>query len=385
MPALTAAETTEPDAAIATPTGLDVLLPDGRRAYFNAFWLRDNCPSSFDPVTRERTYDILHRAAPPVVASAAVEGDALVIRWQGEDHVTRHPLGFLAAHADPRPRPDIAELARRPWYADHYRQVARFSHAELMADRSRVADWIEALIADGVAIVTDMPDSDAGLAETVALIGQVRPTFWGAYFDVRTRIDPDNLAYTAKALELHTDTPAEDPAPGIQFLHCRANSVAGGMSLFADGAAVAEDFRIESPAEFRLLAETAVPFYNEHDRYDMRARQRIIELDRHGAVEGLTISQHMLDILDLDQRLLDAWYPAFVRFGRKLQDERYLMRFRLEAGECIVFDNHRIVHGRESYTADSGMRYLRGCYADRGEMRSTYRAIRGQGRFKGTA
>ena len=58
------------------------------------------------------------------------------------------------------------------------------------------------------------------------------------------------------------------------------------------------------------------------------------------------------------------------------------MRFRINAGECIVFDNHRIVHGREAYSATSGARYLRGTYADRGEMRSTYRALTSEGRFK---
>ena len=49
------------------------------------------------------------------------------------------------------------------------------------------------------------------------------------------------------------------------------------------------------------------------------------------------------------------------------------MRFRLNAGECIVFDNHRIAHGREAYSATSGERHLRGCYSDRGELRSAYR------------
>jgi gamma-butyrobetaine dioxygenase len=58
------------------------------------------------------------------------------------------------------------------------------------------------------------------------------------------------------------------------------------------------------------------------------------------------------------------------------------MRFRLNATECIVFDNHRIVHGREAYSATSGERHLRGCYADRGELRSTYRALTSEGRFK---
>jgi gamma-butyrobetaine dioxygenase len=90
----------------------------------------------------------------------------------------------------------------------------------------------------------------------------------------------------------------------------------------------------------------------------------------------------MADMFDLPQRFLDSYYPAFCRFGQKMQSAKYLMRFRLAAGECIVFDNHRVVHGRAAYSATSGDRYMRGCYADRGEMRSTYRALTSEGRFK---
>lgn len=363
--------------------GLRVTLLDGREGYFNYYWLRDNCPTSFDSATRERTFDIFHLDEPPKAEAAEVEGDTLVIRWQGEDHVSHYPLPLLAAFADAKRRPDPADLPRKAWYGDHYPDIARFSQSELMADKRKVADWIEAMLREGVAILTDMPDSDEALTETARLMGQVRPTFFGEYFDVRTHIKPTNLAYTAKALELHTDTPAEEAAPGVQFLHCRANTVEGGGSLFADGVAVANDFRERDPEGFRLLSQIDIPFYCEHDTYDMRSRQRVIELDEHGAVSGLTISQHMADMFDLPQTLLDDYYPAFCRFGRMLQEQRYVMRFLLKAGECITFDNHRIVHGRAAYSATSGSRYLRGCYVDRAEMRSTYRALVSEGRFKG--
>lgn len=361
--------------------GLTVTLPEGRRAYFNYYWLRDNCPSSFNGETRERSFDIFSLPDPPRAVAAWLDGEALVIDWHGIAHVSRIPLAQLLLYADGRPRPDPADLPRRAWYADHYRDLARFAQPRLRACPALVADWIETILVDGVALVTDMADADAALADTAMLMGQVRPTFFGAFFDVKTQINPTNSAFTAGALELHTDTPAEEHAPGIQFLHCRANSAAGGGSLFADGVAVANDFRERDAYGFKLLSEIAVPFYCEHDGYDMRSRHTVIELDRHGAVEGLTISQHMADIFDLEQRLLDDYYPAFCRFGRMLQDSRYVMNFRLRAGECIVFDNRRVVHGRAAYRAGSGARYLRGCYVDRAEMRSTYRALTGQGRF----
>ncbi len=361
--------------------GLAVQL-NGGTSYFNYYWLRDNCPTSFNPSTRERSFDIFHLETPPHARAASVEGDALVIEWADEDHTTRMPLAWLEAHAEGTRRPDPADLPRRAWFADHYPAIARFSHAELLADKAKVREWLEAMIVEGIAFVTEMPDTDAALTRLVNVMGQVRPTFFGDYFDVRTHINPTNTAYTAAALELHTDTPAEEHAPGIQFLHMRRNSVQGGLNLFGDGVAAANDFRSIDPEGFRLLSSVDIPFYCEHDSYDMRSYQRVIELDQHGAVSGLTISQHMLDLIDLPQTVLDDYYPAFCRFGKLLQSDRYLMRFTLKAGECAVFDNHRIVHGRAAYCATSGERYLRGCYADRAEMRSTYRALVSEGRFK---
>jgi len=361
--------------------GLEVTLDGGARHYFNYYWLRDNCATSFDPETRERVYDIFAEDTPPRATRASVIDDALVIEWAGSGHRSTYPLAWLGAHAVAGPRHDPAVLPREYWYADHYPAMARFAFDAVSTDRAALKDWVHALLTQGVAILTDMADSDQGLTDAANLIGFPRPTFFGAYFDVRLHIDPDNLAYTAKALELHTDVPAEDLPPGVQFLHCRRNSVDGGESLFVDGAAVAAELRRTHPEDFRLLCETLVPFYNEHDAYDMRARQRVIELDDHGDIAGVTMSQHMADVFDHDQRFLDAYYPAFCRFGRLLQDPRFVMRFRLNAGECIVFDNHRVVHARSAFVAESGERYLRGTYTDRGELRSRWRKLSGEGRF----
>ena len=375
---------TSPESQLVTllDKGLELVLSDGQKHYFNYYWLRDNCPSSFSPVTRERSFDIFHLDTAPKAGSAQVDGDTLLIGWYGEDHVTRMPLTWLETYAHGKPRPDVADLPRKAWYADHYPDVPRFTLPDLVADRAQRARWMEAILVEGFAIVSGMPDTDQGITELAELMGSVRPTFFGAYFDVYLQIDPTNTAYTAGALELHTDTPAEEHSPGIQFLHCRANSVQGGESLYADGVAVANDFRTRDPEGFRLLSAVSIPFYCEHDTYDARSRQTVIELDAHGEVSGLTISQHMADIFDLDQKLMDDYYPAFCRFGRMLQEDRYLMRFLMKAGECMVFDNHRIVHGRAAYSANSGERMLRGCYVDRSEMRSTYRALVSEGRFK---
>jgi gamma-butyrobetaine dioxygenase len=368
--ALTLAELTE--------TGLRVALPTGP-AYFNHYWLRDACPSTIDAQTRERVFDIAGLAQPPRARAARIEAAELVVEWSGENHVTRLPLALLESVAMTGHAPDPAALPQRLWYGDHYPHFARLAQADVLRSDDARARLARALIEDGIALVTDMPDSDEGLDALVTALGPLTATAEGLHFDVRLEIAPTNLAFTARALEMHTDMPGEDAAPGIQFLHCRANTVDGGRSLFLDGAAVAEAFAKTDPEGFALLAEHPIPFFYRHDGWDYRGHQRVIERDSRGRVTGVTISQHLQDMIDLPQQLLDTYYPAFCRFLRMLQEDRFLCRFRLNAGECIVFDNHRIVHGREAYSAESGTRHLRGCYTDRGALRSTYRVLAARG------
>ncbi len=358
-----------------TETGLNLPLPSGEIAYFNAYWLRDNCGSSIDPQTRERIFDITELGHVPRIAAAAVDGDQLVLDWAGEDHRTTYSMAMLDAFSAKGAMPDPADLPRNLWEAGYYDHFTRLSQEALDNDPDARRALARALIVDGIALVTGMEDSNEGLTRLVNTLGPVTPSADSDYFDVQLKINPINLAYTAGALELHTDLPSEEAAPGVQFLHCRRNSVEGGRSVFVDGAAVAEAFRLTNPDDFELLATHPIPFFRRHDHIDYRSHQYVIELDKTGAVEGLTISQHLADAFDLPQRVLDSYYPAFCRFIHALKDPRFVNHFRLNAGECIVFDNHRIVHGREAFTAESGERHLRGCYTDRGAVRSTYRVL----------
>jgi gamma-butyrobetaine dioxygenase len=357
-----------------TDHGLTVEI-DATPRYFNAWWLRSACPTAIDPVTRERVLDLTTLAEPPRIAAAWIEGDALAVDWATEPLVSHLPLAGLAEVAAAGRRADPADLPRRLWRADDGPAFTRIAQGEIDADDAARLRLARALIEDGVAVVTDMENSEAGLARLVAGLGPVTNSAEGDAFEVRVEVAPTNLAFTAGALEMHTDLPGEEMAPGVQFLHCRANTVEGGLSLFADGAAVAEALRAEDPEAFDLLAAHDIPFFYRHDGWDYRAHQRVIERDVHGAVSGVTVSQHLMDDLDLPQPVLDRYFPALRRFLGMLQEPRFVRRFRLNAGECIVFDNHRIVHGREAYCAESGERHLRGCYTDRGAVRSTYRIL----------
>lgn len=358
--------------------GMVVGLPDGD-SYFNYYWLRDACLSCIDPQTRERIFDASELKNAPRASSAMVDDDMLVIGWQHEAQASRVPMALLRQVAKGGRTVDPAALPRNLWYSDHLPKITRVDQNAVLNTDEGLARLSRAVIEDGIAIVTGMDKTVEALPRLVNTMGSVTPSAEGLFFDVRVEIEPTNLAFTAGPLEMHTDLPGEEFAPGVQFLHCLENTVEGGLSLFLDGAAVAEALRAEDPAAFELLASHDIPFFYRHDNWDYRAHQRVIETDPDGNVTGVTISQHLQDYLDLPQELLDVYYPSFIKFIRMMQEDRFMLRFRSEAGNCVVFDNHRIVHGREGYVADSGSRHLRGCYMDRGALRSTYRVLAKKG------
>ena len=71
----------------------------------------------------------------------------------------------------------------------------------------------------------------------------------------------------------------------------------------------------------------------------MRSRQPYL-CGEHGWYANLATGE----ITPWLQELLDEFYPAFCLFLKKVNDPKYINRFRMNAGECYVFDNHRIVH-----------------------------------------
>ena len=64
-------------------------------------------------------------------------------------------------------------------------------------------------------------------------IGSVRRTNFGEYFDVKSKPDPNDLAYTSLELSPHTDNPYRNPVPCIQLLHCIVSEVTGGLSTLS--------------------------------------------------------------------------------------------------------------------------------------------------------
>jgi gamma-butyrobetaine dioxygenase len=71
-----------------------------------------------------------------------------------------------------------------------------------------------------------------------------------------------------------------------------------------------------------------------------------------------------------------AFYAAYRRWATLLARPGRTLTLPLRPGDCLVFDNTRILHGRTAFTG-AGQRLLQGCYADLGGLASSLAVLEG--------
>jgi gamma-butyrobetaine dioxygenase len=218
----------------------------------------------------------------------------------------------------------------------------------------------------GFAILTAGPTKPGTVTRAAELFGFVRETNYGRLFDVRSVVNPTNLAYTGLGLGAHTDNPYRDPTPTLQLLHCLSSSAGGGENTLVDAFRVAEELNDE---QFALLARYPLRFRFADHATELEAETPVISLDARGDICAVHYNTRSTAPFRVPEGVLEAYYDAYRAFGRMLEDERFRIRFKLEPGDLFIVDNLRVLHGRTGYS-DAGERHLQGCYADRDGLRS---------------
>ncbi|WP_424930271.1 TauD/TfdA family dioxygenase [Amaricoccus tamworthensis] len=351
---------------------LVVTWSDATTTDFPTIWLRDNCPSGFHPQTQERLLDLLSLEETPVLVSAGLEGHVVRLGY-ADGHVSDLALSLLSGNRPGERAADPAAVEARLWRAEH--TVARVPAASILGDDTGLANWMRLTAADGLSIVEHVEDRAGAGVDLAERIGFLRKTNFGTTFEVINKPDPNNLAYTSVALPLHTDLPNQEVPPGYQFLHCLANEATGGGSIFADGFAMAEDLRREDAEAFELLSTVDIPFRFHDGEADIQVHKPVITLDGAGEVIEIRYNAHLAGIFDMPADVMPAYYRAYRAYMARTRDARYRITLKLKAGEMVVFDNRRVLHGRESFDPSTGFRHLHGCYVDRGEFASKLRLL----------
>ncbi len=354
----------------------------GGGARFHAVWLRDN---ALDEQTRsatngQRLITLQDIPAETRIGDATITDTALNIRFEPEGKQTTFPLDWLRAHAydrsDPLPlgrmAPDI-----EPWNGtlDLANVSGDFTAVETSSTARR--DWLASVNRYGFATLAGGPVESGALLRVADLFGYVRETNYGKWFEVRTEVNPSNLAYTGLGLQAHTDNPYRDPVPTLQILYCLENSAEGGESLVVDGFAAAGRLQNESPRGFDLLSRYAARFeYRGSAGVHLYARRPMIEVSADGELTAIRFNNRSTaPLTDIPYEDMADYYTAYRLFGDIIEDPAMAVTFKLEPGECFIVDNTRVLHGRKGYAATGGSRWLQGCYADKDGLLSTLSAL----------
>eukprot|EP00985_Skeletonema_marinoi_P025049 scaffold17988_cov194-Skeletonema_marinoi.AAC.3 len=225
---------------------------------------------------------------------------------------------------------------------------------------------------------------------------------YGDIFHVRTgERNANNVAYTSSALCPHQDLAYYESTPGMQLLHCVAmgKDVVGGESTLIDAMAAAYQLRELRPKSFETLTKCPATFVKQRDGACMTYRRPHIALaeDRCSIFDREITAVHWSPPFEgplcLPPEDVDEYYEAYADFERLLNvdmdvpsekdlasyADEFTWKRKLKPGEVLIFNNRRMLHGRNGFTVADGVkpqdgrRHLVGCYTNIDDTLNTYR------------
>ena len=351
---------------------------DSTVSEFHFLWLRDNCPCCVHPYTLEQTYEVVNapKNLKPVEIEVTSSG-ALAIEWEPEDHKSIFHPGWLKKHCYSNQTPTSPNMKSVSWDSSTRTKPDEYEWEKIVSDEEVELRWLQSVQTSGCALIHGVPQTDPAVGEVANRIGVVRHSNFGDLFDVRVDFDPVSNSNTDLELPPHTDLPTREYQPGMQLLHCITNNVKGGSSTLVDGFRVAEELQDRHPRAYELLTTVSWDFANRSRTSDYRWKAPMIGLDNFNELFEIRAGSWLRYPLQAPPELMDEMYEAYQIFETTSHDKKFQIKFRLEAGDCMIFDNRRILHGRTAFEAQSGNRHLRGCYVDRDELRSRVRLLEG--------
>jgi gamma-butyrobetaine dioxygenase len=113
-----------------------------------------------------------------------------------------------------------------------------------------------------------------------------------------------------------------------------------------DGFAAAAALRSADPASFRVLTTVAWPFAYDDKETGLRASQPLISLTADGRITAVRLNNRSLQPLRLPAERTAAAYAAYRTWADLLSLPEFKLTLRLAPGDCLMFDNTRVLSTR---------------------------------------
>ncbi|CAM1508001.1 Fc.00g048490.m01.CDS01 [Cosmosporella sp. VM-42] len=295
----------------------------------------------------------------------ARDGHEMVLPWD----IIEKALEHRAVEKLTYPRQDAIypKTGRTFWDTETiHSRIRRIDYHEFIKGDEAFWQTLLDLANLGLVFLKNVPHDENSIVNITTRIANIKETFYGRTFDVRAKPDAENVAYTSGYLGLHQDLLYLERPPAIQLLHCMENSCSGGESLFSDGLRAGKLLWLQENRDaVENLARVLVPYHYEKHGYWYKQKRPLLSTTEDGILASVYWSPPFQDRFPLPTADLRAWLEPAQLFDQLINDERAMYQVKMNPGECVLFDNLRVMHGRRAFDASGGSRWLRGAYIER--------------------
>ena len=327
------------------------------------FWLRErvNNEEYLDKKTQQRKFDPTSLETNIEVKSAKITKDILEINFN--DGVNSK-LKIEKIIEEFSKNDFLIQSIKREKWDSKLKNVHKFEYVDDIFESREMYDLLIKFYKYGFIIFKNVPTEENFIVKFANQIGSVRRTNFGEHFNVKSKSNPNDLAYTTLHLSPHTDNPYRNPVPCIQLLHCIINEVSGGLSTLVDGYTVTEDLKKENPEFYNILTKVKVKFKFIDKDVVLEHWAELIQLDENKKLKQVRFSPRLDFVPILEKSELDLYYKARKKLSAMYNSDKYRIEFKLQPKDLLMMDNYRLLHGRTEFDANEGSRFLQGCYLD---------------------
>ena len=118
--------------------------------------------------------------------------------------------------------------------------------------------------------------------------------------------------------------------------------------MLVDGFAAAA-LRDVDPVSFGVLTSTPIPFAYADRETSLTACQPLIALSPRGRIAGVRLNNRSMQPVRLPLAEVEAVYAAYRAWTAIVARPKFALHLRLAPGDCLVFDNTRILHARTAF------------------------------------
>ena len=341
-----------------------VMFNNGRSIQeIHPFWLRERVDGEefLDKGTQQRLFDPSTMNSEVFIKKATISNGFLEINFN-DGVSSKINIDKIASEFSNKDTV-IKSIEKIKWDSS-LKNIKNYNYNESFIESREMHDFLVSFYKYGFVIIKNVPTENNYIINFANSIGSVRRTNFGEHFNVRSKSNPNDLAYTTLHLSPHTDNPYRNPVPCIQILHCIENEVKGGLSTLVDGYTVTENLKKEDPESYKILSEIKVRFKFTDKNVVLEDWSELIHLDENKEFKQVRFSPRLDYVPMLEKNKLDLYYKARKKLSDLYNSKKNIIEFKLEPKDLMMMDNYRILHGRTKFDPKEGKRFLQGCYID---------------------